>query len=94
MSGFISCAPALVLSFDHQRELLRHNNVKRLLSQDTQSGNASAPQNQLQRCSWGIQTVVRNGKLYGAAVARVKRRGPLEVEVLNESTLRVGRIYL
>lgn len=39
---------------------------------DTQPGNASAPQNQLQRCSWGIQTGVRNGKLYGAAVTGVK----------------------
>ena len=57
-----------------RRELLRYNNVKRLMSQDTQPGNASAPQNHLQRCSWGIQTGVRNGKLYGAAVARVKRR--------------------
>jgi hypothetical protein len=39
---------------------------------DTQPGNASAPQNQLQRCSWGIQTGVRNGKLYGAVVTGVK----------------------
>jgi len=37
-----------------QCELLRHNNVKRLL-QKQQPGNASAPQNQLQRYSWGFR---------------------------------------
>jgi hypothetical protein len=64
------------------------------MSQDTQPGNASAPQNQLQRCSWGIQTVVRNGKLYGAAVARVKRRTPLRLVLLKAGTLRIGRTHL
>jgi hypothetical protein len=50
---------------------------------DTQPGNASAPQNQLQRCSWGIQTGVRNGKLYGAVVPCVKRGSPSGVESEN-----------
>ena len=39
--------------FRIRRELLRHNSVKRLMTYDIQPGNASAPQNQLQRYSWG-----------------------------------------
>lgn len=46
--------------------LLRHNNVKRLMSYDIQPDNASAPQNQLQRCSWGIRPESETGDYTGA----------------------------
>ena len=55
-------------SCKHPRELLRHNNVKRLMSYDIQPGNASAPQNQLQRCSWGIRPESETGDYTGGAV--------------------------
>lgn len=38
------------------------------MSWDVQPGNASAPQNQLQRCSWGIRPESETGDYTGGAI--------------------------
>lgn len=52
-------------------------------------------QNQLQRCTWGIQTGVRNGKLYGAGVTCVKRGSvsALHLQQLVRSKQPFKKIY-
>jgi hypothetical protein len=69
---FASCALAIADSYDPSSELLRHNNVKRLILITT-AGQRLRTAEPVAALLMGIQTGVRNGKLYEAGNTHVKR---------------------
>src|SRR6266404_678820 len=91
-SGFVLCALASACLSNRRRELLRYNNVKRLV-RITSAGQRLRTAEPVAALLKGNSDRVRNGRLYGAGNICVKRRSGVSVPFEIKKAISGGTLF-